>query len=95
MISNDFAKRTHTSIVSPAGKASIEAEIERDAYARSMPLGADAESWEIREVYEGELAMEIDKAIDWIDRTSVTSSTILGKWGSSFVVISTPVSPER
>lgn len=39
-----------------------------DAYARSMPLGADAASWDIREVYESELAARIDKAIDWIDQ---------------------------
>lgn len=39
-----------------------------DAYARSMPLGADAQSWDIREIYEGELAPQVDKAIDWIDK---------------------------
>ena len=38
------------------------------AWARSMPLGAEAKSWDIREVYEGALAGRIHRAIEWIDK---------------------------
>lgn len=37
------------------------------AFARSVPLGADAKSWSLRETFESDIAAQIDLAIDWID----------------------------
>ena len=36
-------------------------------FARSKPLGADAASWSVRDVFTSELAAKIDMAIGWID----------------------------
>lgn len=47
----------------------IKSGVETKTFARSTPLGSDADSWSIREVfYESQLAKNIDKAIDWIDQ---------------------------
>ena len=37
-------------------------------WARSVPLGPTARSWEVREVFNGPLAGQIAEAIDWLDR---------------------------
>ncbi len=35
---------------------------------RATPLGANAESWSVRELFTSEIAGKIDEAIDWVDR---------------------------
>jgi hypothetical protein len=39
-----------------------------ESFARSMPLGPDAASWMVRELFESEIAKKIDDAIEWIDQ---------------------------
>lgn len=42
-----------------AGKAQV--------VARSIPLGGDPANWSVRQFLEGDLAREVDEAIEWID----------------------------
>src|SRR2546423_1708193 len=39
-----------------------------EAFARSIPLGADHSSWDVREVFQSDIAKEIDDAITWVDQ---------------------------
>jgi hypothetical protein len=37
------------------------------AFARSMPLGTDADSWEVTQLFQSDIPEKIDRAIDWVD----------------------------
>ncbi len=41
-----------------------------EAFARSIPLGADHSSWDVREFFESEIAKAIEEAITWVDRNT-------------------------
>lgn len=45
----------------------IRSNNEALSFARSKPLGATADSWSLREVFESPLAADISHAIDWIE----------------------------
>lgn len=38
------------------------------AFARSMPLGADAGSWDVTQLFQSDISEKIDQAVDWVDR---------------------------
>jgi hypothetical protein len=37
------------------------------AFARSMPLGSDAESWDVTQLFQSDIPEKIDRAVDWVD----------------------------
>jgi hypothetical protein len=37
------------------------------AFARSMPLGADSNSWEVTQLFQSDISEKIDRAVDWVD----------------------------
>lgn len=37
------------------------------AFARSTPLGADAGSWDVIQLFQSDIAEKIDKAVEWVD----------------------------
>jgi hypothetical protein len=37
------------------------------AFARSMPLGTDANSWDVTQLFQSEIPEKIERAIDWVD----------------------------
>lgn len=44
--------------------------------ARSAPLGADPKDWQVKQVFEGEVAVDVDDAIQWVD-TNVTADPLV------------------
>lgn len=41
-----------------------------EAFARSTPLGADPNSWSLREFFVSPIAEKIDKTVDWVDQNT-------------------------
>lgn len=39
------------------------------AFARSTPLGADANSWDLTQLFQSDISEKIDKAVDWVDHS--------------------------
>jgi hypothetical protein len=37
------------------------------AFARSMPLGANASSWDVIQLFQSDISEKIDQAVDWVD----------------------------
>lgn len=37
------------------------------AFARSMPLGTDANSWDVTQLFQSDIPEMIDQAVDWVD----------------------------
>jgi hypothetical protein len=37
------------------------------AFARSMPLGTDANSWDVTQLFQSDIPEKIDQAVDWVD----------------------------
>lgn len=56
-------------LVSPTGRwhHQIKVHGRAEAFARSMPLGADAGSWDITQLFQSGISAKIDKAIEWVD----------------------------
>src|SRR5205807_839760 len=45
----------------------IKIDGKAESFAQSMPLGPDAASWTVRELFESDVAKKIDDAVEWID----------------------------
>lgn len=59
-----------TKLARPAGLWHHQLRQHKTAFgfARSKPLGADPDSWSVRDIYTSDLAAKIDDAIKWVDR---------------------------
>ncbi len=60
----DFAK-----LVTQTGRWHHQIKVggQATAFARSMPLGTDAASWEVTQLFQSDIPPKIDRAIDWVD----------------------------
>jgi len=52
----------------------IRQNMKATGFAHSKPLGADAESWALRKVFESEFAEQIDQAIDNVEGQQIPDS---------------------
>lgn len=58
-----------TKLVRPSGLWHHQLRLNSNAFgfARSKPLGADPDSWSVRDIFMSDLAAKIDQAIKWVD----------------------------